>query len=188
MAQSAVATPAARKSRLEMSLSMAMPLAMGPLPVYGHADDLEQRLQRAVLPGAAVERQEDHLGVADHLQVAEAGHQEPALEGAELLDRGRSDPDRAAELPRLLRLGDVAARGVHHRHLVAALPQRGHDLHRGGQGDIALAARSTGQYGNLHNTSSSRVAVTSSPVPLSTMWRGGTPTARRSSPATRRTG
>ena len=35
MAQSAVATPADLNSRLEMSLSMAMPLAIGPLPVYG---------------------------------------------------------------------------------------------------------------------------------------------------------
>ena len=122
ISQSAVGTPAMRKSRFETSLSMAIALPMGTAAGVGHPDHLEHGLQRAVLTAAAVECKEQHVRVADHGQVAEPREAAARAPGpCRASAEGGAVPTLTGEELGLVVRRDEAPGGVHDGDVVAGL-------------------------------------------------------------------
>src|SRR5262245_7330862 len=110
-----------------------------PRAGVGLAGEIEQCLERAVLPGAPVERNQHHLGVADR----GGAHQR----------RGSRRNDGALRDRALLlvaRRQQPPVGRVHRQHLVPELAQRLRHPAPGAQRDLALRRGPAHQYRDLH--------------------------------------
>ena len=96
ISQSAVRTPCARKRCFERSLSIASALARWPLPVYGHAGEVEQRLDRPVLAAPAVQREEHDVASPRFGSRAAVSASDSRVHARQLLRRRRQRLHHAA--------------------------------------------------------------------------------------------
>jgi hypothetical protein len=111
-------------SRFAMSLSMATALPSMPLPVYGMPRQVQQRLQRAALAGAAVEREEQHVDVAQLRRLRDRSSLSPRRAGPARRRSGGSGRARRRRAAALLRVVEHARRRIDGDHLVTLCAQR----------------------------------------------------------------
>ena len=116
----------------------------------GHADHVEDRLQRAPLAGATVQREEQHVGPPNDGKFGEALGEHFALLLLELRHRGRRRAHCAAQHVCLLGIIEEPGARVHDVDVVFAAAQRGDDLGGAGERDGAFCGGAACKNGDAH--------------------------------------